>query len=234
MIFFGIYTTSVSIMQGVGLTKIIMITGIISNALNILLDYLLIFGKLGFPKMGIEGAALASVISITAAVPIITIYVLKYRRMPFKINFNDVIKAELVTFKQAVSIGFKATFYSLMFCVVFAALFILFTKNIMGIFTNDVSFIETASKYFLIVAITMFPKALNIIMGHGIRGMGDTKWMMYTQIFGTIFVIVLAYILLFHFNLGLMGIFITFLADETIRGLINMFRFWLGREFYMF
>jgi len=305
MIFFGIYTTSASIMQGVGLTKIIMITGIISNALNILLDYLLIFGKFGFPKMGIEGAALASVISITSAVPIITIYVLKCRRMPFKINFTDVIKAELVTFKQvlkkglptgfeiglwsvgsiiviaflnrldavsvgvytlvfsiqlvplffytglaqatltlvgfktgegehkqAVGIGFKATFYSLMFCVVFAALFILFPKNIMGIFTNDVSFIETASKYFLIVAITMFPKALNIIMGHGIRGMGDTKWMMYTQIFGTIFVVVLAYILLFHFNLGLMGIFTTFLADETIRGLINMLRFRFGREFY--
>ena len=50
--------------------------------------------------------------------------------------------------KQAVGIGFKAALYSLLFCVVFAALFILFPKNIMGIFTNDVSFIETASKYF--------------------------------------------------------------------------------------
>jgi len=66
-----------------------------------------------------------------------------------------------------------------------------------------------------------FPNALNIIMGHGIRGMGDTKWMMYTQIIGTVFVITLSYILVFIANTGLIGIFITFLADETIRGLIN-------------
>jgi putative MATE family efflux protein len=36
---------------------------IIMAVTNVVLDYLLIFGKAGFPKMGLEGAALASVIS---------------------------------------------------------------------------------------------------------------------------------------------------------------------------
>lgn len=41
-----------------------LITGsLVSTALNILFDYLLIFGKGGFPHMGLEGAAVASVIS---------------------------------------------------------------------------------------------------------------------------------------------------------------------------
>ena len=307
LLIFGIYSTSVSIMQGVGLTKIIMITGIVSNVLNIILDYILIFGKFGFPQMNIEGAALASVISISAAAPIIVIHVFKSKKMPFNPGFMDVICSKLELYKkvlkkglptgfeiglwnignlfvisflnrldavsvgiytlifsiqlvplffytgfaqatltmvgfktgegeheQAVNTGFKALLFSFIFCFVFAVLFIIFPQKIMGIFTNDISFIENAAGYFLILAITMFPKALNIIMGHGIRGMGDTKWMMYTQIFGTVLVITLSYILIFIVKIGLMGIFITFLIDETVRGFINMFRFWRGREFYRF
>jgi len=301
----GIYSTAVSVMQGIGLTKIIMVTGVISNLLNIILDYILIFGKFGIPQMGIEGAALASVISIAAASPVIIIYVFKSKKIPFNINLRDVVRSDLNLYKQvlkkglptgfeiglwnigniivisflnrleAVSVGvytmifsiqlvplffynglaqaaltlvgiktgegkhkqaldtgFKALLYSFIFCAVFAVIFIIFPEEIMSVFTPDVSFIETASKYFLVIAVTMFPKALNVIMGHSIRGMGDTKWMMYTQVFGTVLVIVLSYILTFTAGLGLMGIFITFLADETARGLINTLRFRRGREFY--
>ena len=50
--------------QGIGRPRIIMWTALVANALNIFLNWVLIFGKLGFPPMGVAGAALATVISM--------------------------------------------------------------------------------------------------------------------------------------------------------------------------
>ena len=49
-----------------GDTKTPMLVGFGMNILNIFLDYVLIFGKLGFPAMGLRGAALASGLSFLA------------------------------------------------------------------------------------------------------------------------------------------------------------------------
>ncbi|HIA46741.1 MAG TPA: MATE family efflux transporter [Candidatus Hydrogenedentes bacterium] len=50
--------------MSIGRPKIPMVVSIIVNIINIILDYLLIFGKFGFPEMGISGAAVATVASI--------------------------------------------------------------------------------------------------------------------------------------------------------------------------
>ncbi len=49
--------------EGVGNTKYTMYITITCNILNILLNWLLIFGNMGFPSMGVEGAAMATFIS---------------------------------------------------------------------------------------------------------------------------------------------------------------------------
>lgn len=49
-----------AILRATGDTKTPMIGAIIVNTINLVGDYLLIFGKFGFPKMGVAGAALAT------------------------------------------------------------------------------------------------------------------------------------------------------------------------------
>lgn len=49
---------------GIGKTEHQMVGSILITATNILLDYLLIFGHAGFPKLGIQGASIASSIAL--------------------------------------------------------------------------------------------------------------------------------------------------------------------------
>jgi Na+-driven multidrug efflux pump len=48
---------------GIQLTKYITVGAVIVGITNFVFDYVMIFGKFGFPKMGLEGAALAAVLA---------------------------------------------------------------------------------------------------------------------------------------------------------------------------
>ncbi|MGJ8454002.1 MATE family efflux transporter [Pseudothermotoga sp. U03pept] len=63
-------------LRGSGDTKTPMLVAAISNALNIVLDYGMIFGKLGFPRLEAKGAALATVLSRLVGVILLLIAVL--------------------------------------------------------------------------------------------------------------------------------------------------------------
>lgn len=56
-----------SAQKGAGNTKITMRTNVTSNTINIIFNYLLINGHLGFPALGIHGAALATVLGTVVA-----------------------------------------------------------------------------------------------------------------------------------------------------------------------
>lgn len=62
---------------GIAKTKVITYTTVVLAAVNIFLDYGLIFGKMGMPAMGIRGAALASVIAEISAMVYFVIYTVK-------------------------------------------------------------------------------------------------------------------------------------------------------------
>lgn len=60
---FSINQCYVGTLRELGQTMAPMKTGIAAVVINLVLNYLLIFGKLGFPAMGVRGAAIATVVS---------------------------------------------------------------------------------------------------------------------------------------------------------------------------
>lgn len=48
---------------GISKTKIFMISGIVTNVLNIIFNYIFIYGSFGFPRMGLAGAGLGSTLA---------------------------------------------------------------------------------------------------------------------------------------------------------------------------
>ena len=66
--------------RGAGNTKIAMRTNLVSNGVNIVFNYLLIGGNFGFPKLGVAGAAIATVIGTVFACGMSIFSVLKRDR----------------------------------------------------------------------------------------------------------------------------------------------------------
>jgi multidrug resistance protein, MATE family len=74
-----------SFYQSIGNSRLPMIIAIIGLLLNVLLDYGLIFGNLGFPAMGVAGSALATVL---ANIFIAVLYLSVSQRASIKHKFN--------------------------------------------------------------------------------------------------------------------------------------------------
>lgn len=62
-IFSGISFIYTAVLRSTGQVKLPLIISAVSLSLNTLLNYLLIFGSLGFPRMGVQGAAIATLTS---------------------------------------------------------------------------------------------------------------------------------------------------------------------------
>ena len=81
---FALTTAYVGILRVTGDTKLPMRASITAIGVNLVFNWLLIFGHLGFPQMGVKGAAAATVLSRYVEFFIIAVYAyVKRRRFPY-------------------------------------------------------------------------------------------------------------------------------------------------------
>lgn len=295
----GMNLTASAIYQGIGKTKPIMTNNIYRSLMNIVLDYLLIFGKFGFPELGITGAAVATLISSTINNVTLANSSLKngvievawkgilnpvrgvYRKvfifgsqagvefMLFMgaqvvlirmLNTTDPLSAGLYGIintllnlsvniylgvgvaattlvgqatgaqehSRALSIGNRCILYALIVCTAIGLLFALVPGSILGLFSSDDKILSQLSPLLMIMILISFPKSVNIVAGNAIRGTGDARWMLITQLFGTAIIIAVSAHMIFVMKMGLAGLLVANFADEFWRSIVNYIRFLIG------
>jgi len=81
----------VSTSNGFGDTKTPLVIGIIGNLINTFLDYTLILGNLGFPRLEIEGAAIATTTAYIFEVVIYLLLIFFRKLFPVSISFDKAL-----------------------------------------------------------------------------------------------------------------------------------------------
>ena len=144
-----------SFFSGRGKTKVPMYTALFGNLVNIVLDYVMIFGKLGFPEMGIVGAAWATVLG-TASMTVVfgTLIFASKTGKAFKVSrlagFYKPVFARLLRFGVPNGFGFLMDIMS-------------FT-----LFTFMIGNIDTISLQASNVVMSMQPVVFTVILGLGV------------------------------------------------------------------
>lgn len=286
------------ILQTSNYTKPLVVYGIIRSGINIILDYVLIFGKFGLPALGIQGAAIGTVIAEYLGAIYIAFVFFRSNRLVTRPTWMEVKTSHVRSFLHAAKLGinialedfawnignlilirilnsineYAAGIYTIIFSVEVLAVVIIgaigsgtmtltseatgkndlsqykgtaicaygicalvtiliiigaiaFPDEILSLFTSDTDVITSSGIYLILIGFNLFSKSVNIIVGNAIRGSGNTKWMLYTQMFGTVWIVCVASFFVFVCKLGILGVFLAVMADEGVRALINLWKY---------
>lgn len=123
-------STITAALRAVGDSKTCMIYNLIANLVNVVFNWLLIYGNLGFPEMGVAGASLATVLGQFVAFIIAFVVLLRgngFLKLEFKLGF----KPDKIVLGNIVNIGLPAMAEQL----IMRAGIIIFTKTVTSLGT---------------------------------------------------------------------------------------------------
>lgn len=103
-IFFCITQVFISSMRSVESAAIGLTVSCVSLVVNVCLNYILIFGKLGFDAMGVKGAAIATLISRIVEMVVIVVYVF-FIDKKLKFRFRDLFVINKTIMKDVIKYG---------------------------------------------------------------------------------------------------------------------------------
>jgi len=102
---FALSSSLMSSLQAVGTVFIGTVMSLSTVAINFVLNSILIYGRFGAPELGVQGAAIATVVSRTVELVIIFVYVLKIDKK-LQMKFSDIISMDMSYLKDYIHVAF--------------------------------------------------------------------------------------------------------------------------------
>ncbi|MHA7581500.1 MATE family efflux transporter [Paenibacillus vandeheii] len=201
------YTVLRSFMDALGQTRITMMITLVSLPVNILLNYLLIFGRWGFPQLGGVGAGVATASTYWLIFLISLFFV--HRIEPFAQYgiFRQMPKVSLAKWKELLKIGVPIGFATFFETSIFAAVTLLMSRfDTITIAAHQAALNFASTLYMLPVSICM---ALTILVGYeaGAGRVRDAKQYSLLGIGGAIALSLLTAVVLIVFGEQIAGVY---------------------------
>jgi putative MATE family efflux protein len=139
-------------------------------------------------------------------------------------------------FQSAYERCIKSLKTSIIISLGMAVIFALFSEPLLRIFTSNEDIIYLGSILIWLTIILEPGRSFNLVVISSLRAAGDVKFPVYVGILSMWGVSVfLSYLLGIVFGLGLIGVWISFIADEWLRGVIMLRRWrskvWMDKSF---
>ncbi|NLM04522.1 MAG: MATE family efflux transporter [Clostridiales bacterium] len=131
---------------------------------------------------------------------------------------------------EAHKIGLMSYFLATVFMILIGVIFYIFAPIFARLFSEDKEVIDLVVKVLRIIALFQPFLCMTLVITSILQGAGDTKFPMYSTLIGIWGVRVLGvYVLGIKLNMGLVGVWIAYALDLTVRGVILMIRFINGK-----
>lgn len=215
-----IYTVLRCFLDALGQTKISMFITICSLPINFILNYILIFGKFGMPRLGGVGAGYATAITYWCILLICILIIVKVKQFSIFGIFSKFYKVSLPAWREQLKIGIPIGFAIFFETSIFAAVTLLMSEfNTITIASHQAALNFASMMYMIPLSISM---SLTIVVGFeaGAGRFKDAKTYSYLGIGTALTLAIITSIFLWFFKGSIAGLYTT---DQAVLQLTTHF-----------
>ena len=117
-----------SFFSGIGKTKIVMLGAVVAMLVNIFFNYVLIYGKFGFPALGITGAAVGTIIGGFSGFLVLLVGFFKLAKR-YDYNFKGALCFESAIMKKLLRFGYPAGIEMFLNVLAFSIVVLIFQSH---------------------------------------------------------------------------------------------------------